>query len=127
VGRIETVLPPDVYNVEISNGFHGLEMVYGEPRMAKSRHNRRAFSIPVAVWIATLAFGLAPTTCIAVQDQVEDDVDFRAQIWPILQAHCIECHGPQKQKGELRLDSKEFVAIGGHTGNTIIGDRPETS
>ena len=32
-------------------------------------------------------------------------VDFRRHVQPILDRHCIECHGPQRAEGELRLDS----------------------
>lgn len=34
-------------------------------------------------------------------------IDFQKQVWPILEKSCIKCHGPEKQKGKLRLDSKE--------------------
>ncbi len=61
------------------------------------------------------------------QEQGTTAVDFKTQIWPILQAHCLKCHGPEKQKGELRLDDRSFVQAGGHTGNAILADRPETS
>ncbi len=31
-------------------------------------------------------------------------IDFARDMLPILQSQCVECHGPQKQKGKLRLD-----------------------
>ncbi len=34
-------------------------------------------------------------------------VDFVKQIQPILKESCYDCHGPEKKKGGLRLDSKE--------------------
>ena len=38
-------------------------------------------------------------------------VDFDKQIRPIMAKSCYECHGPDKQKGDLRLDTKEgFLA-----------------
>jgi hypothetical protein len=37
----------------------------------------------------------------------DEAVDFAKQIQPIILDTCIECHGPEKQKGKLRLDSKE--------------------
>src|SRR5437899_375697 len=37
----------------------------------------------------------------------ENKVDFAKDIQPILEQTCIKCHGPEKQKGKLRLDSKE--------------------
>ena len=32
-------------------------------------------------------------------------VDFPSQVRPILEAHCFKCHGEEKQKGKLRLDT----------------------
>lgn len=36
-------------------------------------------------------------------------VDFQQQIAPILVARCIECHGPDEQEGDLRLDQKAYL------------------
>jgi mono/diheme cytochrome c family protein len=53
---------------------------------------------------------------------------FDTQIRPILQQHCVECHGTKKQKGELRLDAKPHAFKGGHDGPAILpgkaGDSP---
>ena len=32
-------------------------------------------------------------------------IDFQSQILPVLQANCFKCHGEEKQKGKLRLDT----------------------
>ena len=37
---------------------------------------------------------------------------FEARVRPVLAAHCWECHGPQKQKSGLRLDSRASRARG---------------
>ncbi|MFM8470851.1 MAG: c-type cytochrome domain-containing protein, partial [Limisphaerales bacterium] len=42
--------------------------------------------------------------------------DFAKDIGPLLAKNCIECHGPEKQKGKLRLDSKEAAFKGGDSG-----------
>lgn len=47
-------------------------------------------------------------------------VDFDQDIRPLLQKHCVECHGEKKQKGELRLDAKIFAFKGGHEGLAIV-------
>ncbi len=47
-------------------------------------------------------------------------VDFDQDIRPLLQKHCVECHGEKKQKGELRLDAKIFAFKGGHDGMAIV-------
>jgi hypothetical protein len=48
------------------------------------------------------------------------DVDFGAQISPILEKSCLSCHGPEKHKGGLRLDSKTAAFKGGDDGVVIV-------
>jgi hypothetical protein len=33
--------------------------------------------------------------------------DFVREVQPLLERHCLKCHGPEKQKGGLRFDSRE--------------------
>ncbi len=40
-------------------------------------------------------------------------VDFAQEIRPLLEAHCVSCHGPDKQKGDLRLDRRAGAFRGG--------------
>src|SRR6185503_13574601 len=49
-----------------------------------------------------------------------EKVDFKKEIQPILEKSCIKCHGPEKQKGKLRLDSKELGLKGGKEGTAIV-------
>ena len=35
--------------------------------------------------------------------------NFGADVWPILAARCIECHGPEKQKEGVRFDTPEWT------------------
>ena len=37
---------------------------------------------------------------------------------PVLAEHCYECHGPEKQKAELRLDSREAILKGSESGRS---------
>lgn len=46
-------------------------------------------------------------------------VDFAKDVVPILQSRCVECHGPDKQKGKLRLDSKADLLKGGKDGEVV--------
>jgi uncharacterized membrane protein/mono/diheme cytochrome c family protein len=48
-------------------------------------------------------------------------------IQPILQQKCYSCHGPNKQKGKLRMDSQEFLLSGGKGGKVIHSNNPEES
>ncbi len=48
------------------------------------------------------------------------EVDFDRDILPVLSRHCIECHGPESQESNLRLDSLEFALRGGDSGEPAI-------
>lgn len=45
---------------------------------------------------------------------------FEAKIRPILAQSCVGCHGPDKQKGELRLDTRENLLKGGKEDDKVI-------
>jgi mono/diheme cytochrome c family protein len=47
-------------------------------------------------------------------------VNFDTDIKPILTANCFKCHGPEKQKGGLRLDSRKDALLGGNSGPVIV-------
>ena len=46
--------------------------------------------------------------------------DFTRDIFPLLKKHCVECHGPEKQSGGIRLDRKESAFAGGDSGIASI-------
>ena len=48
-------------------------------------------------------------------------VDFERDIYPIFEEHCIECHGPDKQKSEFRIDQRSRLLRGG-----AIAEFPES-
>jgi hypothetical protein len=47
-------------------------------------------------------------------------VDFDRDVKPIFAQHCVKCHGPDKQKGALRLDRKADALTGGDSGAVIV-------
>ena len=49
-----------------------------------------------------------------------DKVDFAKDIWPVLQEQCVKCHGAEKQKGKMRLDSHEAALKGGKNGPAFV-------
>ena len=59
--------------------------------------------------------------------RTESQVDFARDIQPILQKSCVECHGPEKPKGKLRLDSKEAAFKGGKDGVSIEPGKADQS
>src|SRR5687767_4443368 len=56
-----------------------------------------------------------------------DNEYFERKVRPILVAHCVSCHGPKKQKGELRLDARAGFVAGGQTGALVKPGEPEKS
>lgn len=54
-------------------------------------------------------------------------VDFARDVKPIFEATCIECHGPDKVKARLRMDSIEALQKGGKSGALLKAGDPENS
>ena len=49
----------------------------------------------------------------------QKDVSYVKDIKPIFDHSCIKCHGPEKQKGKLRLDTLPAALKGGEDGKVI--------
>ncbi len=49
------------------------------------------------------------------------------EVYAILNRSCFECHGPVKQDGSLRLDSREAIVEGGDSGSPIDLNEPMNS
>jgi hypothetical protein len=50
-------------------------------------------------------------------------VTYEADIKPIFEKSCVKCHGAEKQKGKLRLDTLAATLKGGEDGKVIeVGD-----
>ena len=57
-----------------------------------------------------------------------DDAEFfEAKVRPVLATHCVSCHGPEKQKAGLRLDTPEGMKKGGESGPVVSPGKPEAS
>jgi len=66
---------------------------------------------------SSVAAGIDPATLPPASAAV---VDFARDIEPLLTAHCVKCHGPEKQKGGLRLDHKAGALQGGDDGKVLV-------
>ncbi len=82
----------------------GGESVHGEDFLTAGLDDRAATATPMPA--ATPA---AATT-----------VDFDLQVRPLLASLCVGCHGAKKQKGKLRLDSRDAALTGGVGGAAIV-------
>lgn len=75
-----------------------------------------------------------PSTIIAKREEIKnapvdtDPVIFTQIILPILEAKCISCHGEDKQKSSLRLDTYAFMLDGGEETDSLVpGDVKEST
>lgn len=57
----------------------------------------------VVIFVASLL-----TLCVS-PSRAAGPVDFAQQIYPILKENCFECHGPDRQKSKLRLDTRQGI------------------
>ena len=79
---------------------------------------------------AFVALGLAASVTPVLAAQVDlsklpppaqqENVTYAKDIKPILDASCIRCHGAERPKGGLRLDSLEGALKGGKDGKVLV-------
>ncbi len=54
-------------------------------------------------------------------------VDYAADVRPILEAHCFECHGPEEQESGLRVDFGATLISGGNSGPAVAAGDSKNS
>ncbi|MED5382346.1 MAG: c-type cytochrome domain-containing protein, partial [Verrucomicrobiota bacterium] len=73
---------------------------------------------PLILSCAWLAIALLP---------LGQAVEFASDVRPLLELHCVQCHGADKQKGDLRLDTVGQAEKGGDTGPALAKGDPAKS
>ena len=79
--------------------------------MRSTLRNSRTFLILHLLAISVVTTGSA---------SAEDTQHFIEVVQPLLRSKCISCHGPEKQEGGLRLDSRLAAMKGGERGSAIV-------
>ena len=65
---------------------------------------------------------------LAAAEPVSAAIDrFEKKVRPLLAARCWQCHGPEKRKGGLRLDTAEAIGAGGDSGPAVVPGNPRES
>src|SRR3954447_13935901 len=78
--------------------------------------------------LLTLAFAVPGRAGEVPSKPSPEQVEFfEAKVRPVLVTHCLGCHGPEKQKGNLRLDSSDAMRTGGDGGPAVAPGDPEQS
>lgn len=84
--------------------------------------------ISLALLISFLLTPTAPGRAAEKAPSPEQERFFEARIRPLLAEHCYACHGPNKQKAGLRLDTRAGVLQGGEFGTPpVVAGQPEKS
>ena len=87
----------------------GLTVVGGTTRAAETE----AATPPAALKPAARPAALPPAS-------TRNEVTFARDIKPLLEASCVRCHGGQRPKARLRLDTQEGVLAGGEEGKVLV-------
>ncbi|MFO1041136.1 MAG: DUF1553 domain-containing protein [Planctomycetaceae bacterium] len=60
-------------------------------------------------------------------DDAADGAFFESKVRPLLVTRCLECHGSEKPKAGLKLDSREAILAGGESGAAAVSGKPAES
>ena len=96
------------------------------PFSSRSRFDRWRSALRFVSGAATLLIVAAGQLPAAEPNPTGLDF-FERKVRPLLAEHCTSCHGEEKQKGGLRLDSPAAIRAGGESGALLSTDRPDDS
>ena len=77
--------------------------------------------------VTVLLFPLSALPALAENGGVENQVDFTRDVYPLLISRCADCHGPDKQEGQLRIDARAAVFSGGVSGPSVVKGKADES
>src|SRR5438105_1902387 len=77
----------------------------------------------------TICLLAAPTLALAQERGPEEAARkfFETSVRPVLANRCFQCHGPEMQKGKLRVDSLAAILRGGRSGTALQAGKPDES
>jgi hypothetical protein len=78
---------------------------------------------PLAILLLVCDIAVSP----ALAGPPDGAAFFEKKVRPVLAEKCVSCHGPEKQKGGLRLDSRAAVVKGGDRGPAVVAGKPGES
>lgn len=81
------------------------------------------FKVLAAVWLGSCLAAsakLTPEQAAQLPQPANRPVDFAKDIKPIFEASCIKCHGHGRDKGGLRIDTRETLLKGGDSGTAVL-------
>ena len=70
---------------------------------------------------------LAASVAGAADPAQNGDEFFEKEVRPLLVERCLQCHGENKTKGDLKLTSREALLKGGDRGPAVAPGKPDES
>ena len=96
--------------------------------MRKHRRQCQGFGVGLlAGFGALLAAGAESVDVSKLPPPSAAKIDFDRDIRPILEKSCLRCHGPEKPKGDYRLDRADLALKAGEHGPAILPMKSEQS
>jgi mono/diheme cytochrome c family protein len=88
---------------------------------------KASFAVTTAIGIAASVFAADVDASKLPAAATKTGVTYATDIKPIFDATCIKCHGAQKPKAKLRLDSLEGILKGGEDGKVVEAGKSDKS
>ncbi|MFN4261505.1 MAG: PSD1 and planctomycete cytochrome C domain-containing protein [Gemmataceae bacterium] len=82
------------------------------------------YALPGIIVVVLLAGGVGNWLSAGAKETAAAPVDFARDVYPLLRKTCFDCHGPDQQKGKLRLDTRRGAF---HAEEIIVPGQPENS
>lgn len=78
-----------------------------------------------------ITFFVLGTTCLSAAEEKKPTQKqiqfFESKIRPLFIKHCYDCHGPDEQESDLRMDSFQGIVKGGKAGSFVVPGKPAQS
>jgi hypothetical protein len=102
-----------------------------QPTSSRTRRIVLFWALGIGLWSVGRAPDLSAAEPGKIPPSAQSDTAalkfFEDKVRPVLANRCFECHGPEKKKGGLRLDSRATILKGGDRGPAVQPGRPEES
>jgi uncharacterized membrane protein len=123
--RVRDALVPDgaralLIHSAVANGVTGLGAASPTPAAAAPNSAKPSSTASAPSQTPVGAAEPTPTAAVASPAAVDQKSLFGSVLAPLLQARCGKCHGTNKQKGRLRLDSRAALLQGGKNGPGVV-------
>lgn len=77
--------------------------------------------------VMLLMIGMSLGSARAAEPQPAAELDYRREIWPIIEAKCLECHHAKKRQGALDMSTRALMLKGGASGPAFVPGNVEKS